>query len=99
MLFEENLWNDRDNLRTTRFLVENDINNVGLIPVGVYRLDLHRLDGDGNRVELLKAADYVPFAGYTVEYIKFLLRHDREAVEAESTLRKANRKAEVEWGS
>ena len=87
MLFEEKLWNDCGNLRTTRLLVENDINGGELVPVGLYR-----------RLELLETADYIPFDGYTVEYMKFLLRHDREAIQAERDLLEANRKATVGWG-
>jgi hypothetical protein len=87
MLFEEKLWNDCGNLRTTRFLVENDINGGELVPVGLYR-----------RLELLETADYIPFDGYTVEYMKFLLRHEREAIQAERDLLEANRKATVGWG-
>lgn len=33
--------------------------------------------------------NFVPFSGYTVDYMKFLLRHNREAVDAEAALRNA----------
>jgi len=40
-------------------------------------------------VGLYKGENFVPFIGYTVEYMQFLLRHDREAVQAEDNLRNA----------
>ena len=45
-----------------------------------------------------ETAHYIPFDGYTVEYMKFLLRHDREAIQAERDLLEANRKTTVGWG-
>jgi len=77
MLFEEMLENydkdaDGDGYRTTKFLVEYDINHHGDKPVGLYSED-----------------HFVPFGGYTPEYMQFLLRHDREAVQAEKDLRDA----------
>jgi hypothetical protein len=82
MLFEENLWNDSDtNLRTTRLLVEHDINSGRLVPVGIYMGD-----------------HFLPFSGYAAGYMKFLRRHDLEAVQAENGLRESNRKATDDWG-
>lgn len=72
MLFEEKLLNRNDCLRSTRFLVEHDINGGEFVPVGIYKGD-----------------HFVPFIGYTAEYMQFLLRHDREAVQAEKDLRDA----------
>lgn len=77
MLFRERVFNnlkdeDGDGYRTTKFLVEYDINHHEYTPVGLYK---------GDR--------FVPFCGYTVEYMQFLLRHDREAVQAEKDLRDA----------
>jgi len=77
MLFEERLENrDKDEngagYRTTKCLVEYDINHHGHMPVGLYRGD-----------------HFVPFAWFTVEYMEFLLRHNREAIQAEAALRAA----------
>ncbi len=86
MLFEERLENrekveNDSGYRTTRFLVEYDVNHHGHKPVGLYRGD-----------------HFVPFYGYTVEYMQFLLCHDREAVQAEKDLRDAKCPTAVEWG-
>jgi hypothetical protein len=81
MLFEEKFLNRNDCLRSTRYIVENDINCGEFVPVGIYRDD-----------------HFVPFSGYTAEYMQFLLRHDREAVQAENDLRDAKRQAAAEWG-
>jgi hypothetical protein len=40
-------------------------------------------------VGLYKGDNFVPFIGYTAEYMQFLLRHDREAVQAEKDLQDA----------
>jgi hypothetical protein len=81
MLFEEKFLNRNDCLRSTRYIVENDINCGEFVPVGIYRDD-----------------HFVPFSGYTAEYMQFLLRHDREAVQAENDLRDAKRQAAADWG-
>jgi hypothetical protein len=78
MLFTEWVCKD-DELDTTRFLVECDINHHGHMPVGLY---------DGNY--------FVPFSGYSAEYMQFLLRHDREAVQAEKDLQ--NTRVSHDWG-
>jgi hypothetical protein len=92
MLFVERLDNwdtdvDGDGYRTTKFLVEYDINHNEHKPVG-----------------LNKGDHFVPFSGYTVEYMKLLLHHDREVKEAEAKLLEANlmeetnRMKQIGWG-
>ncbi len=86
IVFEERLENEggglhRAGYRTTRFLVEYNINHHEHKPVGLYKED-----------------HFVPFDGYTVEYMQFLLRHDREAVQAEKDLRDAECPTVAEWG-
>jgi hypothetical protein len=50
----------------------------------------HHING-GNflPVGIYRRDHFVPFSGYTAEYMQFLLRHDREAVQAENDLRNA----------
>ena len=42
-------------------------------------------------IGLYRGDHFVPFSGYTVKYMRFLLRHDSESVQAEEDLRNATK--------
>jgi hypothetical protein len=80
MIIEERLENSNNGLRSTLFLVENDIDHWKFTPVGIYR---------GNH--------FLPFSGYTDDYMQFLLQHNGEVAQAEHELRAHNQKKFFEW--
>lgn len=49
-------------------------------------------------IGIYRGEHFVPFRGFTAEYMQLLLRHDREAIQAETALEAERSKTEDWWG-